>query len=189
MPKGCGFRYGRSRSEYPADHPYRAHGALVRFYEFAWHAEAPRRAPLRGWEHRAPDIDKNLAPALETINERQLGVLLEAIHLGDGDKQLGQYWTRRSYHITTANRAYADRLQSLCIRRGFRCNVSFRRERLMVLHIKEGTVATGRCRLPRPCLARGGPAGFGRARVVRDKPARDNRWSAGTARWRSWGTA
>jgi superfamily II DNA or RNA helicase len=138
--KGCGFRYGRSRSEYPADHPYRAHGAQVRF---SVSRGAPKRRAeqhLRGCERLAPYIDKNLAPALENVNKRQLGVLLEAVHLGDGAKQLGQSWTRRSYHITTANRVFADRLQSLCVRRGFRCNVSFRHERLMVLHIKEGMV-------------------------------------------------
>jgi hypothetical protein len=94
---------------------------------------------LTGWGRLAAYIDKDLSPALEPITQRQLAVLLEAIHLGDGAKQLGQPWTRRSYHITTVNRTFAQRLQSLCVRRGFRCNLADDGRRV-VLHIKAGEI-------------------------------------------------
>lgn len=89
-----------------------------------------------GWVRLAPYLDKDFSPALEALDSRQLGVLLEAIHLGDGDKQLGQSWTRRSYHISTGSKVFADRLQSLCVRRGYRCNIS--KPKGYKLHIKRG---------------------------------------------------
>jgi len=98
---------------------------------------------LRGWGDLEPYIDKNLAPALEDLDHRQIGILLEAIHLGDGAKQRGQSWMRRSWHISTGNLVFAERLQSLCVRRGFRCNLAvqrYNRNPLYILHIKPGTV-------------------------------------------------
>lgn len=74
--------------------------------------------PRRGWQKLGPYLDKNLSPLLENLTEQQFDVLLHAIHLGDGakDRKVG------SYRITTGNRLFADRLQSLCVRRGYRCN-------------------------------------------------------------------
>lgn len=79
---------------------------------------------LRGWAHLERYMEKRLAPALEPMSDRQLSVLLEAMHWGDGAKQIGQTWTRRSYHIATKRRELSDRLQSICLRRGWSCNVS-----------------------------------------------------------------
>ena len=77
-----------------------------------------------GWFPFAPYLDKELSPLFEDLTAQQLEVLLEAIHLGDGNKRKPSTWTPRSYHISTGNRVFADRLQSLCVRRGFRCSVS-----------------------------------------------------------------
>jgi hypothetical protein len=78
----------------------------------------------KGWVSLEAYLDKDFSPKLENLDPRQLGILLEAVHLGDGAKQRNQSWTRRSWHIFTANKTFADRLQSLCVRRGFRCNVA-----------------------------------------------------------------
>ena len=54
-------------------------------------------------------------------------------------RQAGQTWTRRTYHISTGNLVFAERLQSLCVRRGFRCNLArmnYNANPLYVLHIK-----------------------------------------------------
>lgn len=96
------------------------------------------RQARRGWNKLADYLDKSFAPALENLDERQLGILLEAIHLGDGSKQRNQDWIRRSYHISTGSRLFADRLQSLCVRRGFRCNVARHNNGILFLHIKPG---------------------------------------------------
>lgn len=101
----------------------------------------------RGWSALAPYIDKNLPDTFERITKEQLHVFLEALHLGDGTKQLSpsHKWTRRSYHITTGNKKFADRLQSLCVRRGWKCNVTTTPPRygtmatqpIYMLHIKD----------------------------------------------------
>ena len=76
-----------------------------------------------GWWKLEEFIDKQTGEAYETLSRRQLGVMLEALHLGDGQKQVGQSWTRRSYHLCLGdNHILADRLQSLCVRRGYACN-------------------------------------------------------------------
>ena len=98
-----------------------------------------------GWVKLERYLNKNFPPEFEELTSRQLGVLLEAIHLGDGDKQLGQSWTRRSYHIASVNPTFLARLQSLCVRRGFKCNVS-KGSRCQVLHIKKAQVASLMCR-------------------------------------------
>jgi superfamily II DNA or RNA helicase len=96
---------------------------------------------LRGWGALEPYIDKDLSPALEDVTREQLAVLLEALHLGDGVKNSGgPGWVRRSYHISTGNRVFADRMQSLCVRRGFKCNVATwnsNQNPLYVLHVKD----------------------------------------------------
>ena len=97
---------------------------------------------LSGWGHLSGYLDKSLSPLLDDMTEAQLGVLLNAMHLGDGAKQNGQAWTRRSYHIATANQTLCDRLQSLCVRRGWRCNVAEHKKTngrpIYYLHIKKG---------------------------------------------------
>jgi superfamily II DNA or RNA helicase len=77
--------------------------------------------PRRGWAERlGPYLDKDLSPLLEDLDERQFAIFLHAIHMGDGAKDRG----RGSYRIACGNRIMADRLQSLCVRRGWKCNIS-----------------------------------------------------------------
>lgn len=74
----------------------------------------------RGWHRLEKYLDKDLSPLLEECTANQFEIMLHAIHLGDGEK--GR--TSGSYRITTGNKRFADRLQSLCVRRGFKCNIS-----------------------------------------------------------------
>lgn len=80
---------------------------------------------LKGCGYLEKYLDKNLSKHLWSLDDRQFGILLEAIHWGDGSKQLGQYWTRRSYHITTGNKIFADNLQHLALLHGYRCNITY----------------------------------------------------------------
>jgi superfamily II DNA or RNA helicase len=90
--------------------------------------------------HFDPYLDKELSPMLEYATSKQLAALLEGLHIGDGIKERNVSWTRRTYHICTGNLTFAERLQSLCVRRGFRCNLathSHNRDKpYYVLHIK-----------------------------------------------------
>src|SRR5690606_5477576 len=58
-------------------------------------------------------------------------------HRGDGWKQAGQAWTRRSYHLATKDKKVADWLQSMCLRRGWRANVA-PSANVWVVHCSQG---------------------------------------------------
>lgn len=113
-----GFAYSISRSEAPS--AYRRRSAMLR-YIIPKHRSWTR--PGRGWATIEPYLDKDLSPLIDSIDARQLAILLEAVHMGDGAKQRGQTWTQRSYHIGKGNRLFAERLQSLCVRRGWRASL------------------------------------------------------------------
>lgn len=101
----------------------------------------------KGWIKLESYLDKNLSNLLEDITRDQLKHLLKGIHYGDGQKQPKNVnWTQGSYHIYTANKIFAERLQSLCVRRGFRCNISTvsarpekNQKEGFILHIKDQT--------------------------------------------------
>jgi hypothetical protein len=96
----------------------------------------------KGWKELEPYLDKELSPLLEDVTPEQLSALLRGLHLGDGSKYRGDKWNQASYHIFTGRKVFAERLQSLCVRRGFRCNLSIRqaapgRKEGYTLHIKK----------------------------------------------------
>lgn len=137
MLEGCGFKYRVRRVTRETQFNRTSTGLIYQINKGAPRAEDKH---LRGWGGLEPWISKDLAPGLEDMTREQLAILLEAMHLGDGAKQQGQTWTRRSYHISTANRVMADRLQSLCVRRGFKCNVSTIKNgagEVLIMHIKD----------------------------------------------------
>jgi superfamily II DNA or RNA helicase len=137
--EGCGFKYSISRSEYGEGNLYKANSASLR-YNISHGNPRGTNKDLRGWADLEDYLDKNLSLSMENLDRRQLGVFLEAVHLGDGHKQNGQSWTQRSYHISTGNLLFAERLQSLCVRRGYKCNIStlyYNTNPLYILHIKD----------------------------------------------------
>lgn len=141
---GCGFKV----SEYHIEPRGFASGRPQTRFVVCRGKPRGRDKHLRGWESLAIYIDKDLSPALESLGARQLGLLLEAIHDGDGRKarySAAAGWQSHSYHITSIRRLFVDRLQSLCVRRGWRCNVSVwdppldhptSKQRQYTLHIK-----------------------------------------------------
>lgn len=99
---------------------------------------------LRGWGYLAewvPKADPLAWERLAQLDSRQWRVLLDAMHRANGAKQLGQYWTRRGYHICTPDQLMADWLQAGCMRRGWRANVvrdgAGRAKPLWTLHCRE----------------------------------------------------
>lgn len=138
MLQGCGFKYSVYRSEHSTQFERRS--ATLR-YAVSKGQPRGRDKHLRGWGDLEDWLMKVPGEIYESLSCRQLAVLLEAIHLGDGAKQNGQTWTRRSYHITSGRKDFCDRLQSLAVRRGFKCNVAERSTpaggTAWVLHIKD----------------------------------------------------
>lgn len=122
--EGCGFRFGVSRIKRTGD---LAQYADVLHYKVSF--GRPLRIVdrhLRGWSDLGPYIDKNLSSLLDDMDERQFSVLLDAMNMGDGKKYRSvTEWTPRTLGITAGNnKGLADRLQAMCVVRGYRCNVS-----------------------------------------------------------------
>lgn len=97
---------------------------------------------LTGWGKLEPFMSKDFAESLDAVTEEQFDVLLHAIHLGDGDKQPKNVdWKRASYHISTGNKTFAERIQSLAVRRGWSCNMAtypnHGKNPLFKLHLKK----------------------------------------------------
>jgi hypothetical protein len=93
-----------------------------------------------GWGKLAPFLSKDFSPLLMSCSGHQFDVLLEAIHYGDGAKQFGQTWKRGSYHISTGNKTFADRLQIAAILHGWRTSISVWHQNqnpVYVIHLKQ----------------------------------------------------
>lgn len=137
----CGFNYSiyqRDPSLYKGGYP---NGQLQSVFSVPKGTQGGSRA-RKGWGYLEPYLDKALSPSLEDITPEQLSHLLKGLHLGDGAKCRNVSWERKTFHIYTALKDLADNLQSLCVRKGFRCNITFvpksedRRKEGYMLHIK-----------------------------------------------------
>ncbi len=119
---GAGLAFSE-RASMPASN-FRRNSPLVRFYISRRNDRLPKPG-LRGWEQRlGPYLDKDLSPLIFQANERQVGIFLEACHMGDGSKQPKANWVQRSYHITKGNKLFIDRMQALALMNGWSANVS-----------------------------------------------------------------
>ena len=144
---------------------------------------ASRKREGTGWYKLAAYLDKNFAPSLFDMTKEQLAVLLEALHWGNGVKSKGKRTKAWAYHIGTSNKTFIERLQHLCILRGFRANIStdFRdrgdreigRKPYYTLNVKD-------------CAWRslGGPAGGDRTRMARLRKRPQKVWCVSN----DWGT-
>lgn len=140
--EGCGFKYGVYVSSGYTQ--FNRTSASVR-YAVSKGKSRGRDSHLNGWAELEPYIDKDFSPNLEECTPAQLAILLEAMNMGDGCKYHGKDWTQKTYRICTGRKAVADRLQSLCVRRGFRCNQSthyFNQNPIHYLHIRPETART-----------------------------------------------
>lgn len=157
--EGCGFTYGVYRSDGQSN--YTRNSAML-VYTISRGQPRGRDSHLTGWERLEAYIDKDFSPLLDDMTNGQLAVFLEAVHLGDGHKNKGQSWTQRSYHIVKGNKVFLERLQSLCVRRGWKANLHTERRELpfrdsYVLHVKP----------QRPVRAVGGSLAMDRAHLQR----------------------
>jgi len=134
---GCGFKYRKSsqvRSTQFSDC-----SEIVRF-TVSYGMPRGEDKHLRGWGQLDKYVDKNFSEELMKLDERQLGILLESIHMGDGWKQPNVEWKQQSYHIVTGNKTFADHLQMTCILHGWKCNIANKDSKYYVVHIKKGCV-------------------------------------------------
>lgn len=144
--RACGIKFGETRVRRTGE--YAKYDDLIQF-------RASRGLPrgtdkhLRGWGHLAPWMHKEIAAEMWLLSPRQVGVLLDAMNLGDGaNANRSITWTRHTMSITCGdNRVMANRMQALLVTKGFRCNVSRYtpkdgRSTWYTLHVRERTTAT-----------------------------------------------
>ncbi|NJL71280.1 MAG: hypothetical protein HC888_06555 [Candidatus Competibacteraceae bacterium] len=112
---GCGFGYRVYR--------HKRSGRFAKYadsltYVIAWGSPRGANVGKRGWKHLAKYFLSPLRVSLRDISQRQLGVLLEAMNLGDGCKRKAISWTPRTYTLCMGNhKCLADELQALLIQK------------------------------------------------------------------------
>ncbi len=150
MLEGCGFGYRTYRQK--------RQGVLARYadnlaYVVPYGTPRGGNSARRGWHHLARFFLTPLRVSLRDISQRQLGVLLSAMELGDGRKPKTISWTRRTITLCLGEHKHlADELQALLIQRGYRCNISIQRQSTSwhtgqpkpqhILHVRRQTRAT-----------------------------------------------
>lgn len=121
----CGFRYSVAVNRRPSNYGPRKY-ALNSWYVPYGERQRLRKAAAdgTGWARLEPYIDKELPESLMEMTRDQLIVFLVGMWLGDGSK-LREYDGHKinTCTIGTSRKIVADKLQSLCLRRGLRCNV------------------------------------------------------------------
>lgn len=151
MLVGCGFKF--TRSSYHRKTPFVESSKCVR-WTISKGAPRGRDKHLSGWGRLDKFLSKDLSVGLMEMTQRQFEIFLEAIHLGDGSKQSGQSWIRRSYHITTKRKIVTERIQIMAITNGWRCSVSNYLnygKTLYVIHLKkQNWISVGSCYDGRP---------------------------------------
>lgn len=134
---GCNFKYNRFKRK--RDTQYNSNSDAIVWTISKGKPRATHKN-RRGWGDIEPYLSKDLSEKLSDMTEHQFDILVKALHLGDGSKQTGQDWTRRSYHISTGNKVFAERLQIMAIARGYRANIArhnYNANPIYVIHLKK----------------------------------------------------
>lgn len=134
---GCGFKWRFSDVTTPTNFGERT--KPQRIYRVSKGKPRATDKHLRGWGALEPWIGKASGLSawnrLEDLDERQFAILLHAWHLGDGSKHANEGYVSRSYHLAISDGERAAWLQSMCVRRGWRCNIA-RQAGLWMVHCK-----------------------------------------------------
>ena len=153
----CGMKYSKAIQK--------RNGREAKYYDvvhFCISKGKPRGTfkDLKGWEYLSEYIDKDFGAAYEKLSSRDLSILLYALNLGDGKKSDCGY-ERKTYTIAMGNnKVYADRVQSLAIRRGWRCNMYTQVQNgnvQYICHFKQRDYSTIAGQNVKPCFGKERP--------------------------------
>lgn len=129
----CGFKFGKHKITQPSNFGERS---PLNIWTIS--CGEPRGADkhLTGWRRLSKWVSdgKTLTPYFETLSVRQAEVLVKALYAGNGAKICPDTWTKHTLDISVANSRLADQLQSLLVRRGFRCNITPTESKCVMLH-------------------------------------------------------
>ena len=153
----CGMKYSKAIQK--------RNGREAKYYDvvhFCISKGKPRGIfkDLKGWKYLSEYIDKDFGAAYEKLSSRDLSILLYALNLGDGKKSDCGY-ERKTYTIAMGNnKVYADRVQSLAIRRGWRCNMYTQVQNgnvQYICHFKQRDYSTIAGQNVKPCFGKERP--------------------------------
>ena len=112
--------------------------------------------PRKGWARLEKWLDKGICRELDAMDHRQFELFLRSVHLGDGakDRKPG------SYRIACGHRGMVDRLQSMAVRRGWKCNHAWKSPRCATINLQKAPEQT----------VSGSQAKHGQARITTEPP-------------------
>jgi superfamily II DNA or RNA helicase len=144
--RGANLKYGEYRTVRKG--MFAGYADMMQFNVSKGQPKKVEHRHMTGWDKLSPWLDKNIPDVFFTLSSRQVGVLLETLDLGDGNNNTGSYnWVRSSITLTCGdNKVMADRLQSLFVLKGYRCNLSVQhsdgRNAWFILHVKKCYTST-----------------------------------------------
>ena len=131
--KNCGFKFGSTVETSATNLGERRHP----LHRWTISKGRPRGkdSHLRGWGALWRHLTLE---SFEYATPEQLGVLVEAMNVGDGVKRKHADYDRKTYSICTADKSFADFMQSLLVRNGFKCNIGLggTNRSMFMLHIR-----------------------------------------------------
>lgn len=118
----CKLGYKFSRREYIRSTPMRGPHKMVSWV-WATATRAVKSPPRLSTHWRQLWSKDRLAETLKNMTRDELRAFIVGLNIGDGHKRKHISWTPRTWTITTFKKDFADDLQSLCVRRGYKCNI------------------------------------------------------------------
>lgn len=141
----CGFRAGRSFITTPSNFGPRKY-PLRKWCVSKGRPQKKTDRHLRGWGALEQYISKDFAPALDDMTREQLKHFLHGLWAGNGAKTVGTHaydrYTPGTRTISFGYKLAAERIQALCVRRGFRCTLVQPLEKMWQLYISEDVTWT-----------------------------------------------
>lgn len=141
----CGFKWNVTIDSSPTNFGPRKN-PLHNYYVCRGKPRGAQYQHLRGWDELGKYVPKYSGSSaydlLGCMDARQWSIFLDVFHRANGAKQANaKGWTRRGYHLFTPSKEFADWTQSMCVRRGWRCNVALdtagRDKPLYAIHCRE----------------------------------------------------
>lgn len=97
------------------------------------------------WKRLEAFYSKAVSPLLDSMDARQFGVLIEAMWMGDGTKKAAADYEPKTLEICSSRKDALDVIQSMAVRRGWRCNVNAHGEGMWKAHLERDKHARSVC--------------------------------------------
>lgn len=124
--KKCGIKYGITKQRKIVKFEGYEEKDYGIMYMFRFNKGEPKNNidNLHGFKYMEEFMDKSFPDIYEKLSKRQISIFLESLNAGDGNKKINVDYIKRTYEISMGdNYTFANKLQSLLVRRGYRCKM------------------------------------------------------------------